>query len=388
MRLSCPWGTLFLLVATCGWAGSVHATEYRQVTLADGTTWSGIVTSGDEEHLVLETAAGDVSLPLMDIVQIRSVDRETVLHATKGYVLCLPLDAGGATGEEAERLGRSLCEALRRDLLEPVPLEQLSPEQRERANGCADMACKEEAASEIDAGYLLTGRLTTTLSGLELSTSLHTIGEEGATRVTAGIPDASNAAPVLANCAARLLGEPVATGPEPGSAETGPTIARDEGSASGSPPEGAGTERPGARTGTGGGEDPRIAAARKYDFVPVPGLSSAMTFDNLGGTLAAGGAVVAVTGLTVYLAGDIRVLGASHGLPVPWTYEERGAKDAVLLTSAGVATYLVTTWVANVLVRKIHERRIRRAGSAGATQALGGPCRSATKRSRIRLLRR
>ncbi len=341
----------YLLLITTH-SAAVHAQEFRRVTLTDGSVHRGIVKAGDAENLVLETLDGDVALPIMDIVQIEPVDRETLLHETDGYLLCLPLPRGTPAAEGA--LAQRLCLAMRRDLLQPVPVDHLPEDLRQRLRACHDLGCSAQVASEIDAGYLLETQVSSRGGGFDVSASLYRVAEGRASpahNAKASIPGPDEAGEAVARCARILLGEEAPAVPVPeGVAESGPEVAPGPES----PTEAPGTAQPGQVEEAG--DEALQSSLKKYDYLPVPGLAGARVFGSPGGTIVATGAVAAVTGLTVYVVGDLRVVGADKGLAVPWTYEERGIKDAALLTGTGVATYCLTTWAANVLVRKYFTR--------------------------------
>lgn len=107
----------------------------------------------------------------------------------------------------------------------------------------------------------------------------------------------------------------------------------------------------------GAGSD--LAYARKLDLLPIPGASSLFYFKDQGGTIVAASTVALLTTATVYVVGDMRLLGMPQGLPVGWTYPDRASRDALLLTGTGVASYLVTTWIVNQAVRAVQVMRHR-----------------------------
>ena len=364
MRFSPLWELLFCSILLAGPVTTAHAQEFRRVTLADGSSFSGIVKAGDAENLVLETLNGDVNLPFMDIIQIEPLDRETVLHETDGYLLCLPLPPG--TPETEDALAQRLCMAMRRDLLDPVPFDHLSPDQQQRLRACADMRCSAGVATEIDAGRVLATQVSPSRNGYEVSATLYRVDEGHpdpvrTARVT--VQDAGAPTGAIARCSGLLLGEVTqetseqATPQEPGVAVSNQETGTE--AASSSQQTATLEETEAGREQETGGQNVVDLDLKKYDFIPVPGLASNNVFERPGGTAVATGAVVAVTGLTVYVVGDLRVVGSDRGLSVPWTFENRGIKDGVLLTGTGVATYCLTTWVANVLVRKYFTRKGR-----------------------------
>ncbi len=350
---------LLLLAAAPG--RTAHGAEYRQVVLADGTTYSGVVTGSDGEHLVLETPSGDLALPMMDIVQIQSISRETFLHATDAYVLCVPFKGEGVPLDAVARVEETLCRDLSREMVEPVLSNDLSPEIQTRIQACADVSCLREVAETLDAGRILTGAIRTTATGLALLASLHPVGPGEVTQASAAFSSLEEESESLERCARLLLGESVGeeAGPEAVPAWPDADAPTQSNLEPAEEPDGGGTEAgpSGERQEPAG--DHSLWATLKVDLIPVPGIWSTVTYDRPWGTVAAGTAVAATTGLTVYFAGDLRKLGLDHGLPVPWTYEERGARDAAFLTGIGAASYLVSTWVANVIVRKVNERRAR-----------------------------
>jgi hypothetical protein len=95
----------------------------------------------------------------------------------------------------------------------------------------------------------------------------------------------------------------------------------------------------------------RELEARRLDLLPIPGASSIKVYHRPIPAAVSGASVVALT------AAGVVLVGASP-LEVPWTYEERAWRDGAVLTGVGVAGYLTTTWLSNLILRRINERHV------------------------------
>lgn len=103
-----------------------------------------------------------------------------------------------------------------------------------------------------------------------------------------------------------------------------------------------------------------LGHARRLDLLPIPGASSLFYFKDRQGAAVALGTVAAFTTVSLYLAGDMRLLGLDDGLPVGWTYPDRGLQDGLLLTGVGAASFVVTTWIVNQAVRAVVVQRYKK----------------------------
>ncbi|MFM7201423.1 MAG: hypothetical protein ACKO6N_11585 [Myxococcota bacterium] len=377
-----PWLTRSLLMVSlsCLWphAGfGAEETEYRAVTLIDGTLYRGVVVSADADNLVLRTLEGDRTLSLMDIVQVDELEREVYLTAVNRRWIFLGIEAPASARPRMEPLEAALLELLQRPDLLTVSTQSLDVRLRQVLEGCTDSDCRLEAVREeglpVIYGVLRGKGKQEQVILRRLDRSLNQVKE-----LAIPVLDPRTDRARLVSSIALLLGEkppapetqatPPVTGPAPSAApeKTSPEkVATAETSPNGTtaatPHAGttaaATPSKPTKTEPTKTEPTETLVAERqtalKLDLLPVPGASSLMLYRDPVATAGAAVAVGTLTGMAVYLTGDMRALGLEDGLPVGWTYPDRGPRDALLLGGVGAATYLVSTLVVNQVVRII-----------------------------------
>lgn len=390
-----PWLARSLLIASlsCLWPNAgfgAGETEYRAVTLIDGTLYRGVVVSADAENLVLRTLEGDRTLSLMDIVQVDELEREAYLTAVNRRWIFLGIEAPASARPRMEPLENALLELLQRPDLLTVSPQSLNVRLKQELEGCADADCRLNAVREegvpVIYGILRGKGKQEQVILRRLDRSLNQVKE-----LAIPVLDPRTDRARLVSSIALLLGEkppapetkatlpvtgpaPVATAEKTSPEQTSPEKTSPEKTSPGkvtpekAPPEkvataetspdGAPEASPhsGATATPSKPTDTQVAerqTALKLDLLPVPGASSLMLYRDPVATAGAAVAVGTLTGMAVYLTGDMRALGLEDGLPVGWTYPDRGPRDALLLGGVGAATYLVSTLVVNQVVRII-----------------------------------
>ena len=124
-------------------------------------------------------------------------------------------------------------------------------------------------------------------------------------------------------------------------------------------------ETPEPEATTDGGQQPSRAGAMEAEGVywPVAGAPAFLGSQTMPAAVAAGSAVV-ITGAAIYVTGGV-------GLSVPWNEDQAGWADPLFLGGVGVATWVVSSLVANqILVRTLPKAGVAakvEPGSAGLT---------------------
>jgi hypothetical protein len=296
--------------------------EYREITMSDGTVYRGVVTRSDDEKMYVSGIKGEISLPLEEVADIATISRESYLAGEGRRVIFVGIAAPADLRAHADQLEPVLYRGLVGDppfqSWLTLPLSEVTPARKDAVTRCKDdttcvlQALKEER-SIVVRGFL---ERKDGVERLVLRRYDRTLEQVNEVALVLDSPDVEQAR--VMRSAALVLGEqppPMKEPPPP------PPVKREP-----------------------------VAAA--FDPLPVPGLKALQA----GKTSQAGIALGSVTALTfsaVYLTGNGRILGAEHGLPVPWTYEERAGKDAALLVGTGAVSYLVTTYLVNQLVLRI-----------------------------------